>query len=1209
MENGLQSCLNPKEEERILRESLALAERWQNRATALLTHEERIIQQRLMRLLNHPTDKAALTRLIDQSFRSSDNRRVADQVCWLLKKFGIPAYFPFSERLLAQLFLAAGQIFPEWAVPRMIEKMRSDSSRTIIHGEPDAFRAHMEKRKSEGVRMNINHLGEALLGEEEALRRLARYVETLESEEVEYISVKISTIYSQISSIGMDHSVSILKERLARLYRTARDHHFTRPDGSRVPKFVNLDMEEYRDLDITTAAFMQTLDMEEFKHHSAGIVLQAYLPDSHAIQKKLIAWAQGRVEAGGSPVKLRIVKGANMEMEQVESSIHNWPLAPYDNKRDVDANYKRMVEFGMRPENIRAVNLGIASHNLFDVAHAFLLAKHYGVTQHFIFEMLEGMADHVRRAVQETAGTILLYAPVAAKEQFINAIGYLVRRLDENTSPENFLRYAPNLKTGTKEWELLREQFVEAFRHRERPQTTPHRIQNRLTETFPEELGTYCKGEFRNEPDTDWALASNRKWAESIRAKWKKGPEDTPMDIPAVIAGKELFEGRSLRECFDPSQFNDRVTIARYAMAGDEDVELAAVTAREDPDGWGAKTQRERHEVLSKVARELRKARGDLIGAAAADTGKIFTETDGEVSEAIDFAEFYPHSLASFTELPGVKASGKGVVLVISPWNFPVSIPCGGITASLAAGNRVIFKPASDAVVTAWILCRCFWRAGVSKNTLQFVPCPGAGAGARLTAHPAVDAVILTGGTDTGLRILKQRPDLLLNAETGGKNATIVTALSDRDQAVKNVVYSAFGNCGQKCSATSLLILDREVYEDPAFREQLVDASASLGVGSAWDFENRMGPMIRPPSGDLENGLTRLEPGESWALEPRNAGGNPYLWSPGIKWNVQPGSYTHTTEFFGPVLAVMCADGLDRAIELTNMTGYGLTSGLESLDEREQERWKEKIRAGNLYVNRGTTGAIVLRQPFGGMGKSVIGSGMKTGGPDYVSQFMNFEETGFPVTGPVEKDHALLRLAQEWDIMIQWGEYAEEKEDLEKTTRAIKSYLYRFDRDFKEGRDYFHLRGQDNIFRYLPVGTVVVRLHGEDSLFDVLARIAATRITRCALRVSVPPDFSGPVLEFLQGKEGKRILGGSPMVVQSHLELIASMPSVHRIRYAAPGRVPREVFKAAAETGFYISRAPVLMEGRIELLQYLLQQSICDNYHRYGNLGERTIPE
>jgi RHH-type transcriptional regulator, proline utilization regulon repressor / proline dehydrogenase / delta 1-pyrroline-5-carboxylate dehydrogenase len=211
MENSPNTCLNADETEQILKESLVLAETWQNRATALLTHEEKVIQQRLMRLLNHPTDKAVLTRLIDQSFRSADNRRVADQVCWLLKKYGVPTYFPLSERFLARLFCLVGCKVPDWAVPKMVEKMRSDSSRTIIHGEAEAFLAHMAKRKAEGVRMNINHLGETVLGEAEALNRLAKYVETLESPEVEYISVKISTIYSQISSIGIDHSVAGLK--------------------------------------------------------------------------------------------------------------------------------------------------------------------------------------------------------------------------------------------------------------------------------------------------------------------------------------------------------------------------------------------------------------------------------------------------------------------------------------------------------------------------------------------------------------------------------------------------------------------------------------------------------------------------------------------------------------------------------------------------------------------------------------------------------------------------------------------------------------------------------------------------------------------------------------------------------------------------------------------------------------------------------------
>lgn len=1201
--------MDPRQSDPLVQEAINLAELWQTRANRFLTREEKAHQARMRRLLSHPGDKVVLAKLFDQSFRTASPKRVADQIIYLLKSHGIPQFFSFTDRWLARLFLRIGAIFPEWTVPRMIEKMREDSSRAIVPGEEDRFGAYLDRRREEGVRVNVNFLGEAVLGEEEAGRRLAQYLEALQSPDIEYVSVKISTIYSQIHPIAFDHGVAVLKERLSLLYRTARDHQFLRHDGTRVAKFVNLDMEEYRDLEITLAAFTQTLDQEDLLGSSAGIVLQAYLPDSHALQRRLTAWAQSRVERGGSPIVARLVKGANMETEQVEAALQNWPLAPYDNKLDVDANYKRLVDFGMRPENIRAVRLGIASHNLFELAYAQKVAERNGVTDAFTFEVLEGMADHVRRAIQATTGAVLVYAPVAGRREFINGIAYLIRRLDENTSEENFLRYIPRLRPGTREWELLKHQFMASCGHRDRAGTTPHRTQDRLSERFDLQTGTYWDGEFLNEPDTDWSLEANRRWAEAIRTRWKKRPSDARVEVPIVIGGDEIFAGRETRECFDPSQYEDKVCVGQYALAGDEDVERAVSVAKEDPDGWRALSMETRHAVLSRVAVELRRARGDLIGAAAANMGKIFTEADVEVSEAIDFAEYYPFSARAFTDLSRVRARGKGVALVISPWNFPIAIPCGGIVASLAAGNTVLFKPSSEAVLVAWRLCQCFWDAGVSRKVLQFVPCSGSATGVRLTRHPDVDVIILTGGTETGLRILEQRPSAQLSAETGGKNATIVTGLSDRDQAVKHVVASAFSNCGQKCSATSLLILEREVYRDRAFRHQLVDAAQGLAVGSAWDFQNKMGPLVRPPSGDLERGLTQLEPGESWALQPKPVGDNPHLWTPGIKWDVQPGSYTHMTEFFGPVLAVLSAGDLEEAVRITNQTGYGLTSGLESLDAREQEQWQKEVKAGNLYINRGTTGAITLRQPFGGMGKSALGTGMKAGGPDYVFCFMDFEEVGFPDVGAIERDHPLLRLAHEWQLKLRWGGFGSQASDIEKSVRAIRSYLFRFEQVFAKPRDFFHLRGQDNVLRYLPLGTVAVRVHERDTLFDVIGRIAAAGVAGCEPRVSVPVGLDSEVTAFLRSGPGRRLLGRTPVLSQSDADLIRSLPDLARVRYAGPDRVPAEVFEAAARTGFYIARSPVLMEGRIELLHYLRQQSISHTYHRYGNLGERAVLE
>lgn len=1199
--------MNRTTADQLNKKAVELAALWQEKANKLLTQEEKYIQDQLKRLLTNPHDKILLTKMIDQSFRSKDPKRIADQLSNLMAEEGVPEFLGRVEKLFVQMFMGFGKHFSSVAVPTMINQMRAGSSRAIIPGEFEELHKHLKKRKDQGIRMNINHLGEAVLGEKESAKRLETYIRDMEDPSVEYISIKISTIYSQISSLAFEETVSILRERLTKIYRAAKANIFIRNDGSKVAKFVNLDMEEYRDLNITYAAFIGTLDQEEFKDLSAGIVLQAYLPDSFSVQKKMTEWAKNRFAEGGAPIKLRIVKGANMEMEKLESALFNWPLACYDNKLEVDANYKRMVSYAMKPENIEAINLGVASHNLFELAYASVLADENNVREYFYFEMLEGMADHVRRALQESNGDVLLYAPVASKDEFINAIAYLIRRLDENTAPENFLRYSPDLDIGSEEWQFLQETFLHSCHSIQKAQDFPNRIQDRLTESFAPNISSYHSNIFVNEPDTDWALEANRKWAESIRSKWMTVRDTKSIKIPIVVAGEEIFLDRKLKDTYDSNRYAENIKVAEYALATPEDAKRALNTAKTDSDGWRDLSVNDRHVILSRVAMELRKSRGTLIGAAAVDTGKVFTEADVEVSEAVDFAEFYPYTVSKYEKIETIKLTGKGVGLVISPWNFPIAIPCGGIVTALAAGNTVIFKPASDAVLTAWELCQCFWRAGVSKNTLQFVPCSGASVGPILTASPDVDFIILTGGTDTGLSILQETPGVYLAAETGGKNATIVTDMADRDQAIKNVVQSAFSNCGQKCSATSLLILDKNIYDDIHFRKQLVDAIKSMKIGSAWSFVNKLGPLIKEPSGDLKQGLTTLEEGEEWALRPRMVGDNPFIWSPGIKYGVTENSYSHMTEFFGPILGVMRADGLDHALKMVNQTGYGLTSGIESLDHREQDIWKDKVFAGNLYINRGTTGAVVLRQPFGGLGKSSLGPGLKAGSPEYVSQFMNFEEIGNPASEPIQKDHYLLQVIQEWRKLIQWNKFTEEKEEIDKIINAIPSYLSQMEAKFSREHDFFHLRGQDNILRFLPIKKMTIRLHEDDSLFDLFGRCGAAIIAGCNPILSIPTGLENKITHFLESHYGRDFLDTMPVIYQTDNELIEGMGNLDRIRYGAPERVPVKVFEVAAQTGFYISRTPVYMEGQLELLQYFQQQSICNNYHRYGNLGERSM--
>lgn len=1224
-----------------VQQALQLARALQSRANELQTPAERRQQGELDRMIQSPRDKATLTQLTDQAFRAQLPHRAADQLIHILDVQGVPRFFSTLDRTLLKGFQSFGAYLPGVAMPFVKEKMQQETANVILPAEEDLLRTYLNERRAAGLRMNVNFLGEALLGEKEAERRLENYLEALQRPEIEVLSIKISTIYSQVSALARTHTVAVLCDRLELLIRAAMKYEFARHDGTRVPKFVYLDMEEYRDMHLTAEVFMRTLDRSDLTSAQAGIALQAYIPDSFAVQQQITSWARQRIAAGGAPVTIRLVKGANMESERVEASIKGWPQAPFQQKIETDANYHRMLQFGMQPENLAAVRLGIASHNLFTLAYGLVLATRENAHDRVQFEMLEGMANHQRRALFELSRNVLLYAPACRQEEFINAIGYLVRRLDENTGEENFLRHAFRLSVGSDDWNELAAGFENSFSRIATLPSESRRRQDRTTSHAPggnspelvadrDKPGKSRLNSFANEPDTDWSLPHNSQWAQAIIKQWQTQCDGSAPTVPLVRAGEELTRDREQRDAIDPSR--PGVKVARYHQANESDVDTAIACAKDDADGWRGRSPRERTEILDRVAGLIGTRRGELMGVMLAEGGKIFTESDPEVSEAIDFCRFYARTAEEFYELPSLDARsqtlpqgggrgefrlrGRGVVAVVSPWNFPLAIPCGGIASALAAGNTVIFKPASHTVLIAYELCKCFWDAGVPKTALQFFPCSGGTVGQKLVTHDGVDAVILTGGTATALEMLAAKPTMRLFAETGGKNATIVTALADRDLAIKNVLHSAFSHSGQKCSATSLLILESEVYHDRKFRDLLVDAVESLHVGSAWDLATKVGPLIRPPKGDLERALKELEAGESWAVRPRlHVDDNPHLVSPGVKWGVQGNSYTHTTEFFGPVLAVMEARNLHEAIDLVNGTGYGLTSGLESLDDREHQLWQEGIRAGNLYINRSTTGAIVLRQPFGGMGKSAIGPGIKAGGPNYVAQFIKFDSRA--ATQHTAPSPALRRSTADLgdtglDDFCEALRAAAARgnmnlDEVEQIVAAAQSYEHWMGEEFDRAHDDFKLVGEDNFRRYLPLQEVHVRVHADDTPFEILARVLAARTAGCRTVISSPPDFDSAAVRLLD-EITDSWAGAIEFVEQTNGELADAVRAgqISRLRYARPERVPAELRAAAAEVGQYIADEPVNACGRVELLWYFHEQSLSHVYHRYGNLGARS---
>jgi RHH-type proline utilization regulon transcriptional repressor/proline dehydrogenase/delta 1-pyrroline-5-carboxylate dehydrogenase len=1230
-------------DDRLPQLALELARQLQSRAMQLQTPQERRQQAELNRMIQHPEDKATLTQLTDQGFRSQTPDRAVDQLIHILDVQGIPRFFSSLDRTLLRGFQSFGGFLPGVAVPLVKDKMRKETANVILPAESPMLEEHLHARQQQGLRMNVNFLGEALLGERDARQRLDQYLAALQMPAIECVSVKISTLYSQISPLARQHTVDVLCDRMELLYRAASRQRFTDREGGSQPKFVYLDMEEYRDMWLTAEVFMRSLERDGLEHARAGIALQAYVPDSFLVQQQLTQWAMERQRRGGGPVTIRLVKGANMEMERVEASLRGWPQAPYKSKQETDANFKRMVGFGMQPEHASAVHLGIASHNLFDVCYALLLGCQRGVLGSVQFEMLEGMANHQRRALLELCHSLLLYAPACRQENFVHAIGYLIRRLDENTGPDNFLRHAFQIAVDGPVWQRLEHGFLGSLRLVERVSDQPRRSQDRRQP--PEEPDPPPSWEqFAGEADTDFSLPHNGTWAENaILRAWHDRCDSAAIEIPVVVGDQEEAGRGSEYASLDPSR--PGVVVARYRQADAQQIKRAVDTAEHQGSQWSELSSQQRYQILRQAAQQLRIARADLIGAAVADGGKTILEADPEVSEAIDFVEFYAVRGRQLLETPELSLAPVGPVVVVSPWNFPIAIPCGGIAAALAAGNPVILKPASDTVLPAWILCQCFWRAGVPRSALQFLPTSGRLAGEHLIGQPAVRRVILTGGTSTALSMLQQYPHLQLMAETGGKNATIVSSLSDRDLALKNILHSAFSHAGQKCSATSLVLLEEELYHDGSFQQQLVDAASSLKVGSAWELATKMGPLIRPPSGELARGLKELETGERWALRPERLGNNPCLYSPAIKWNVQPGSFTHLTELFGPVLGVLPYRRLAEAIELVHATGYGLTSGLESLDDREQQLWQERIKAGNLYINRPTTGAIVLRQPFGGFGKSAVGPGLKAGSPHYLLPLLHSQSTS-PTSRPTkpagpsatqagapmsaDADHSTpielpssLQLSGRHMRLEPFQRLLERVADGELPGPAapnqldqallddLLNILHGYHRwalhETLKDHDTFQLIGQDNIRRYLPISQLRIRVTANDQTWDILARIAAALAAGCRVALSYPEGMHDSLLRWLE-QHSQSFAGDLEFIEEADAGLAASLRQgwVERVRYAAAERVPIDIRHAAVTGMAYVADAPVSTHPELELMWYVREQSLSVDYHRYGNLGPRA---
>ena len=890
-------------------------------------------------------------------------------------------YFADEKGQLPSIFsmgLNLGGLMPSM-LAKVIRSQVASMAKMFITGEsPQAILPILHAQRKKNVAATVDLLGEVTLSEEEALRYQVRYLELLDILSQEpwrdnplldvdkdgqampqvNVSVKLSSLYSQIELAAWQHTKKQLKDRLRPIFASALEK----------KAFINVDTEHYDYKDLTFQVVTELLEEKAFRSYPHfGIVLQAYLRDARDDLGNLLALARRR----DCPFTIRLVKGAYWDYETVHAAQNDWPIPVFTQKAESDVMFERCCYFALKhPAHLR---LAVGSHNVRSIAAAVVMAEDLGLHPKAVeFQMLYGMTEALKGTMAARGHTVREYSTVG---ELIPGMAYLVRRLLENTSNESFLR--GRFADGKSMESLLEDP---ATNMRPSSPTPPKRA-----------------GVFYNARLLDFKQATHRQAYEQAL---EEGRQNFGTQVLPMIGGESL-RCDNFYERYNPSHKTQ--LLAKVGLGTPRMAEQAIEQAQAAWPAWSQLSHDQRATYLDKTADILEKNRFRLAALMTHESAKPWREADADVCEGIDFCRYYARGARALSAprqvggVPGEKSlyayQARGVAAVIAPWNFPLAILTGMAAAALVMGNTVIMKPAEQSSLIGLEVMRAFLEAGVPPQVLHFLCGEGEVVGEALTAHPAVALIAFTGSKEVGLRILRraQTPPKGMQTvkrcvvEMGGKNAIIVDEDADLDEAVAGVLYSAFGFQGQKCSACSRVIVLEKIYA--SFKDRLVAAAAGLHVGPAHCPQSYLGPVI--DSDAQAKILHFIEEGKAQhrlLFEAHVEAAHTGYYVPHCVFEaVNRDAKMATEEIFGPVLALFKASDLDDALALANSSSFGLTGAVFTRSPAVMEKVKRQFHVGNLYINRGCTGAAVDRHPFGGVKLSGIGS--KTGGPDYLLQF------------------------------------------------------------------------------------------------------------------------------------------------------------------------------------------------------------------------------
>ncbi|MEM9266099.1 MAG: L-glutamate gamma-semialdehyde dehydrogenase [Cyanobacteria bacterium P01_F01_bin.13] len=844
----------------------------------------------------------------------------------------------------------------------------------------------LNQLRKQNFTFTLDLLGEAVITETEAEDYLNRYLLLMAQLAERFpkqhdtditnvqVSVKLTAFYSQFDPLDSTGTQAKVSERVRRLLRKARE----------LGVAVHFDMEQYAYKDLTLAILKDVLVEREFCQRSdIGITQQAYLRDSYQDLKEIIQWVTKR----STPLTVRLVKGAYWDQEMIKAIQHGWAPPVYRHKVSTDANFERMTRLLL--ENHNVVYAAIGSHNVRSQAYAIAIADALQIPKRNIeLQVLYGMADKLARALANSDYRVRIYCPYG---NLIPGMAYLIRRLLENTANTSFLRQSLEA-TPTADL-LAKPEFTD--------------IDSQPAKPVP-------LNQFTNAPNTDYAKQLARQTAQQTLAQVRHQLGQTYW---SWVNGQYL-KTDTLVASVNPS--NPVEIVGHLGLLDSTQADTAVAAAKTAFATWRHTPASARIACLRQAGELMAARRAELAAWIVLEVGKPLREADAEVSEAIDFCRYYADEMERLdrgraADLPGetnrYRYFSRGIALVIAPWNFPLAIATGMTVAALVTGNCTLLKPAENSAVIAAKLAEILIAAGFPPGVFQLLFAKGSTVGAYLVKHPDIHLIAFTGSREVGCRIYADAAQLSpgqthlkrVIAEMGGKNAIIIDTSADLDQAVQGVVQSAFGYSGQKCSACSRVIVLEEIYE--TFVQRLVEATRSLNVGAAESPNTKVGPVIDAISQQRIQEFMEIGKQEGEMALSMTAPDTGYFIGPTIFTHISPDAKIAQQEIFGPIVAVISAQTFTEALTIANGTDYALTGGLFSRTPAHIEKAQIAFDVGNLYINRGITGAIVARQPFGGFKLSGVGS--KAGGADYLLQFMeprvvteNIQRQGFaPIEG------------------------------------------------------------------------------------------------------------------------------------------------------------------------------------------------------------------